>query len=130
MNDSPTTSRLAILLWATSAQDPARCATPFVHAAAAAAMDCEVEMHFTAKSVRLLESGVARELYPNRSREKSVYDFMREAADLGVKFWACSMSAREHLDTNAPLIPEMTGMAGAAAFMQRVMDPNWRTAVY
>ena len=44
---------LAILLWATDPDDPARCATPFFHAAAAAAMDLEVELYFASRSVRL-----------------------------------------------------------------------------
>ena len=40
-------TRLAILLWAATPERPALCATPFVHAMAAAALDCEVEIHFS-----------------------------------------------------------------------------------
>ena len=51
--------KLAIMLWATDPQEPHRCATPFFHAAAAAAMGAEVEVYFTGHSVRLLARGVA-----------------------------------------------------------------------
>ena len=93
-------------------------------------MDCEVEMHFTAKSVRLLVEDVAARLYASRAREKSIYDFMRDAARFGAKFYACSMSAREHLAQEEKLIAEVSGMAGAAAFIDRVLDPAWATAIY
>ncbi len=50
---------IATLLWATEPEAPHRLATPFFHAAAAAAMDVPVEMYFTARSVHLLVLGVA-----------------------------------------------------------------------
>ena len=46
--------RLAILLRATDPDQPALCATPFFHALAASALDVQVEVHFTARSVLLL----------------------------------------------------------------------------
>ena len=49
---------LAILLWAADPDEPARLATPFAHAAAAAAMDLQVEVYFSARSVLLLRPGV------------------------------------------------------------------------
>ena len=45
--------KLAILLWAASPERPQLCATPFVHAAAGAAFDAEVEIHFAGPAVRL-----------------------------------------------------------------------------
>ena len=50
---------IAILLWAADPDAPQRLATPFFHAAAAAAMDMPVEIYFTARSVQLLVPGVA-----------------------------------------------------------------------
>ena len=47
---------IAILLWATHLAQPEKLATPFFHAAAAAAMDVPVEVYFTAASVRRIPS--------------------------------------------------------------------------
>jgi len=124
--------RVAILLWACDPDDPARLATPFFHATAAAAMDAQVEIHFTARSVLLLRRGVADGLYASADRRKSIYGYMQEAAALGVCFYACPDALAAHgLDANADvLIPEYTGAAGAVSFMARVLDPAWRTLTY
>ena len=52
-------SHLAILLWSVDVERPDLAAAPFVYAAAAAALDAEVEIHFAARSVRLLVAGEA-----------------------------------------------------------------------
>ena len=93
---SVTKKRLAILLWAADPEEPDRCATPFFHAAAAAAMDIEVEMYFTSRSVRLLAAGVAETLHSGPRRRETVYAFMRQAAAHGVKFFACNQAMEEY----------------------------------
>jgi predicted peroxiredoxin len=122
--------RLAILLWATDPDLPHLCATPFFHASAAAAMDIEVEMFFTSKSIRLLEKGVADALYPGEGRERSVAHYMREAHGFGAKFFACSQAMAAHGVAAGALIAEVTGYAGAAAFMARALDEGWATLSY
>jgi predicted peroxiredoxin len=120
---------LAILLWASEPEAPHRLATPFFHAAAAAALDLPVEIYFTARSVLLLQSGVAASLRPS-SHPKTVYDAMQEAARLGAVFYACSDALAAHgLDT-AQLIPECAGRGGAVQFMSRASDLRWRTLVF
>lgn len=123
-------TRLAILLWATAPDAPQRCATPFFHAAAAAAMDADVEVHFASESVLLLVQGTAARLYAGDEVNKSIYDHMQQATRLGAKFLACSDALAAHgLDTSM-LIPELTGVAGAAAFLGRVLDAEWATLVF
>jgi hypothetical protein len=122
--------KLAILLWQANPEDPERCAAPFVFAAVAAAMDCEVEIHFASHSVRLLEPGVAETLFPGRDRSKSLYRFMQDAAEQGVRFVGCSMAEHEHLMQADRRIPEYSRVVGAAAFIQRTLDPAWRTLVF
>lgn len=122
--------KLALLLWATSPDRPETCAAPFVYAAVAAAMDCEVEIHFAGRAVRLLVPGVADALYSNAAREKSIAAFMHDAADHGARFLACSMALHEHVAPGEPLIAACAGRAGAAAFIQRSLDPAWRTLVF
>lgn len=122
--------KLAIMLLTIDPDFPHVCGTPFFQAAAAAAMDVDVEVYFASRSVRLLIQGVAGNIYPSDNRAKSVYDFMKDASDLGVKFFACG-GAMEPCDASKEeLIPECTGIAGAATFVTRVMDDDWKTITY
>lgn len=122
--------KLAILLWAASPQRPDLCATPFVHAAAAAAFDCEVEIHFAGPAVRLLVAGVAESLRPWPGLETSVYQMMRQATNLDVKLVACAMAMGALVADDEALIPEYGGTAGASAFVARALDPEWATLVF
>jgi predicted peroxiredoxin len=123
-------TRLAILLWATSPDAPHLCATPFFNAAVAAALDVEVEIYFTSQSVRLLAKGVAEKLETGPRQRKTVYDFMRHAAEHGVRFYACSQALEEYRLEPGELIAEVTGVAGAATYMSRCMDEAWVTLVF
>ena len=122
--------KLAILLWAATAERPQLCATPFVHAAAAAAFDCEVEIHFAGPTVRLLVTGVAESLRPWPGVDTSIYHMMRQAANLNVSFRACAMAMGALVGEDEALIPEYTGTAGASAFVDRALDPEWATLVF
>lgn len=122
--------RLAILLWAAEPDRPHLCATPFFHAAAAAAMDLDVEVFFTSKAVRLLSKGVATQIHAGRARERSVAEYMREAHGHGAKFFACSQAMVAHDVTEQMLIPEVDGRAGAAAFVARALDEEWATLIF
>lgn len=122
--------KLAILLWGATPERPQLCATPFVHAAAAAAFDCEVEIHFAGPSVRLLVAGVADGLRPWPSSDVSIHSMMRQAANLDVKFLACAMAIDALVAPGESLIPEYTGTAAASAFVARALDPDWATLTY
>jgi predicted peroxiredoxin len=122
--------RLAILLWATDAAQAHLCGTPFFHAAAAGAMDTEVEIYFTSKSVRLLERGIAERLYPGPARDRTVAEYMAHALEHGAKFYACSQAMAAHGVSTEMLIEGVAGQAGAAAWVGRCMDEDWVTLVY
>ena len=119
--------KLAILVWAADPGRPELCATPFYFAAAAAAMDVEVEMYFTARSVELLRRGTAEGLQAAAGSGKSVADFRREALAFGVKMFACPTALASHGVDAAELISGLAGQAGAAAFIGRTLDPAWRS---
>lgn len=123
-------THLAILLWGVTPERPQLCATPFVHAAAAAAFDCEVEIHFAGPAVRLLVEGVAAGLRPWPGQEMSIYGMMRQAANLDVRFLACGMALQALVVPDERLISEYGGTAAASAFVQRSLDPAWATLVY
>jgi uncharacterized protein len=123
-------NHVAILLWAASPDVPHQCATPFFHAAAAAAMDAEVEIYFTSASVKLLSKGVAESLYTGPLKRETVYAFMQRAAEQGAKYYACSHAMEEHSVAEKDFIPEVTGIAGAVVYMARCMDDEWVTITY
>jgi predicted peroxiredoxin len=123
-------NKLAILLWAATPQRPELCTLPFVYAAVAAAMDCEVEVHFTGSSVRLLAEGVAARIVAAAATDKTIYDFMQEAAGQGATFLGCSMAQKEHLGAGEKMIAEFSGTAGAATFIMRSLDPEWRVLTF
>lgn len=121
---------IAILLWAADPEVPARLATPFFHAAAAAAMDLPVELYFTARSVHLLAPGVAAGLRASHRHDKTVLDAMREAVSHGAVLLACTDALDAQGLGGLPLIPECRGRGGAVQFMARAADRRWRTMVF
>lgn len=121
---------LAILLWAAGPDAPERCATPFFHAAAAAAMDAEVEVHFSGPAVRLLLPGVAEALRPAGKDGESLAHFMRMARANGARFLVCHAAWQAFAGGAAIDNEAVDGIAGAASFAQRALDPDWATLVY
>lgn len=125
-----TEKKIVMMLLTIGPDRPNLCGTPFFQAAAAAAMDIEVEIYFASSSVKLLKPGVAQDIYPSDNRIKTVYEFMQDAANLGVKFYACAGA----LDANGvsvdQMIPECTGLAGAAAYISRVVEGGWHSISY
>lgn len=120
---------LAILLWACEPEAPNRLATPFFHAAAAAALDLPVEVYFSARSVCLLAPGVAEALRASDGPQ-TVLDAMRMAVSHGAVFLACTDALRAQGLASALLIPECTRRGGAVQFMARATDLRWRTLVF
>ena len=131
MPDRPSpTDRLALLLWGADPSRPELCATPFSVAAAAAAMDAEVEIHFAARSVTLLLERHQHAKVGGQASSQDIGWFMRQARAAGVRFVAChaSMDAWE-VDPSA-CTAWLDGLSGSTAFAARVLDPAWRTLVF
>lgn len=124
------TDKLALLIWAATAERPELCVTPLIHALAARALDCEVEIHFAGPAVRLLVDGVADGLYATSAQEKSLGEFLREAAAENVRLFICSMAKAAWITADETLIPECSGTAGATSFVARTLDPAWKTLVF
>lgn len=121
---------IAILLWSADPANPSRLATPFFHAAAAAAFDLPVELYFSAASVRLLAPGVAAGLRASDTHPKTILDSMREAVAHGARLYACGDALQAHGLTSTKLIPECAGRGGAVQFMARAADLRWRCLVF
>lgn len=121
---------IAMLLWACEPEAPHRLVTPFFHAAAAAALDVPVELYFTARSVLLLQPGVAAGLRAGGPDSRTVLEALREAVQHGAVLLACTDALHAHGLNPGALIPECTRRGGAVQFMARVCDPAWRTLVF
>jgi uncharacterized protein len=121
---------LAILIWSATPERPDLLAAPFVYAAAAAALDAQVEVHFAGRAVRLLVEGEAARLWSNDWKGQSIEGFMTQASRLGVRFLACGTALSTHVAEGEKMVGMYSGSAGAAAFAARSLDREWRTLVF
>mgnify|MGYP000946531618 CR=1 FL=1 len=121
---------LAILLWSCDPEAPQRLATPFLHAAAAAAMEVPVELYFVARSVHLLVPGVADSLRASALADKTIAQAMAEAVAHGAVLLACTDALAAQGLAGRELIAACTRRGGAVQFMARAIDLRWRTLVY
>lgn len=126
----PTRTGVALLLWSLDPADPERLATPFAHAAAAAALELQVEVYFSARSVLLLQPGVAEALRASERVDKSIAQWMRDALDHGARFFVCTDALVGQGLTHEQLIPEGRRHGGSVQFMARAADPGWATLVF
>ncbi len=121
---------LAILLWAADPDDPVRLATPFAHAAAAAALDMQVEVYFTARAVLLLKPGMAGQLRASDRFDKTIADWMNDALEHGARFFACSDALAAQGLTHEDLIPAARRHGGAVQYASRAAHSAWATLVF
>ena len=75
-------------------------------------------------------AGMAESLFASTEKQKSIHTFMREAANLGVRFIGCAMALQAHTREGEAFIPEYSGDATATNFVLRALDPEWSTLVF
>lgn len=88
-------------------------------AAAAAALGADVEVALAGRSARLALADVADRLVTRDGADRTLRDFIKMAAEQGVRFVVCAQ-AREGL--SGPLIDEVADIVGAAWMMERALD--------
>ncbi|RMH80281.1 MAG: sulfur reduction protein DsrE [Acidobacteria bacterium] len=121
-----------IILMTSGPKTPWRCASPFYIAALMAANEADVEVFFNMDGTKLLRRGVAERivpaepncLSPNGKRLKSVYDFMKDAKQAGVKFYSCKQAIDSLGYKPEDLIPELDGVFPASEFALRAMEAD------
>jgi uncharacterized protein len=119
--------KLMIIMVNTDPRDGPELGAPFFQAAVAAAMEYEVEVIMTGRAGELAKKGVAEKLYVKEGSPKSVYDFIKDAHEAGVKFKVCTPT----LDLwGEDLIPEVDETVGGAYVIQQAMDDNVVTFTY
>jgi predicted peroxiredoxin len=124
------TSKLLIVLVNTDPRNVEELGAPFYHAAVAAAMDYEVDVVCTASSGKLMKKGVAEKLRVKKADPTTVYDWIREAHAQGARFWACPANLALFSIAEGDLIPECSGLMGAAAMIEGIMDGKCRVLTY
>ncbi len=103
---------------------------PIFQASVAAAMEFEVEVICTATAGVLLKKGVAEKLTVKEGSPKTVYDFIKDAHEAGVKFFTCSPNLDLFDMTEEDLIPECEGIVGGAYLIEKVMDDDTKVLTY
>jgi predicted peroxiredoxin len=123
--------KLVIIMVNTDRRNGEELGAPFFQASVAAAMDYEVEVICTATSGALMKKGVADQLVVKPGSPKTVYDFIKEAHEAGVKFYCCSPNLDLFDMTKDDLIPECEGIVGGAHVIEEVMEnDNARVLTY
>ena len=121
---------LSIMVWSCGPEDAERAATPFVVAQAAAALDLEVEMLFTARSVHWLLASRQETLLGFGRDRQPLAAYLQACAEAGVRMRACSQAmAASGLRAEAPA-PQCCGLGGTVAFVERTQDPDWSVRVF
>src|SRR5487761_2482462 len=116
--------KLLIVMANTDPRNGEELGAPFFQASVAAAMDYEVEVICTATSGALMKKGVAEKLFVKPGSPKTVYQFIQEAHEAGVKFLCCSPNLDLFNMSKDDLIPECTGIVGGAYLIEEVMESD------
>jgi predicted peroxiredoxin len=119
--------KLMIVMVNTDPSNPAELGAPFFQATVAAAMEYEVEVILTGRSGELAIKGVAEKLYVQPGSTKTVYDFIKDAHEAGVRFKVCTPTLE--LWGNE-LIPEIEETVGGAYVISQAMDDDVVTFTY
>ncbi len=124
------TDKLIIIMANTDPRNGEELGAPIFQATVAAAMDYEVEVVCMATSGRLMRKGVAEKLFVKEGSPKSVYDFIKDAHEAGVKFHCCSPNLKLFDMTVDDLIPECEGVIGGAHLIEQVMEEDCKVLTY
>ena len=121
---------LLVILVNTDPRNGEELGAPFFQATVAAAMEYEVEVVCTATAGQLMKKGVAEKLFVKDGSDKSVYDFIKDAHEAGVKFLCCSPNLDLFDMTEDDLIPECSGIVGGAHVIEEVMEGDCKVLTY
>jgi predicted peroxiredoxin len=119
--------KLMIVMVNTDPTNGSELGAPFFQATVAAAMEYDVEVVLTGRSGELALKGVAEKLRVQEGSAKSVYEFIKDAHEAGVKFKVCTPTLELWGDD---LIPEIEETVGGAYVISEAMDDDTVTFTY
>ena len=124
------TKKLIIIMANTDPRNGEELGAPIFQASVAAAMSYDVEVICTATAAKLMKNGVAAKLFVKPGDARTVYDFIKDAHAAGVKFYCCSPGLDLCEMHKEDLIPECTGVVGAAHFIEEIMTGDSKVLSY
>ena len=116
--------KLIIVMANTDPRNTEELGAPIFQATVAAAMEYEVEVICTATSGILMKQGYAEKLFVKEGSPKSVYSFIQDAHEAGVKFSCCSPNLDLFDMTKDDLIPECSVIVGGAYLIEEIMEDD------
>jgi predicted peroxiredoxin len=119
--------KLMIVMVNTDPSNPSELGAPFFQATVAAAMEYDVEIVMTGRAGELAKKGVAEKLFVQEGSPKSVYDFIKDAAEAGVAMKVCTPTLDLWGDD---LIDEVEETVGGAYVISEAMDDDTVTFTY
>jgi len=119
--------KLLIVMVNTDPKNPEELGAPFFQATVAAAMEHDVEVVLTGRAGQLAVKGFAEKLHVKEGSPKTVYDFIKDAHEAGVKFKVCTPTLELWGDD---LIPEIEETVGGAYVISQAMDDDVVTFTY
>lgn len=119
--------KLIIVMVNTDPSNPSELGAPFFQATVAASMDFEVEVILTGRSGELAKSGIAEKIFVPEGSSRSVYDFIRDSHEAGVKLKICTPTLEIW---GEDLIPEIDDTVGAAYVISEAMSDGTVTFTY
>ena len=122
--------KLLIIMANTDPRNGEELGAPIFQASVAAAMEYEVAVVCTATAGKLMKKGVAERLVVKPGSSKTVYDFIRDAHEAGVKFYCCSPNLDLFGMTKEDLIPECAGIVGGAHVVEEIMETDVKVLTY
>lgn len=124
------TKKLVIVMANTDPRNCEELGAPIFQAALAAAMGYEVEVMCTGTAGKLMKKGVAEKLFLKQGAAKSIYDFIKEAHEGGVKFLCCSPALDLFEIHKEDLIPECDRIVGGAFLIEAIMENDCKVLTY
>ena len=119
--------KLLIVMVNTDPDNPSELGAPFFQATVAASMEYEVEVILTGRAGELAKKGIAEKIYLHEEHARSVYEFIKEAHEAGVKFKVCTPTLEIWGDD---LIDEITETIGSAYIISEAMSDGTVTFTY
>lgn len=107
-----------IQLWQTSADQPQSAATPFMIAAAAAAMEADVQIHALGQSVELFVSENAARHAPVAPSGRPISAYIEDAMRCGVRIFGCSTAMRDRALSESRMIDGFAGILGMVSMLE------------
>lgn len=124
-------SKKMLFILASGPDTPQMLGTPFHQAMTALALDSEeVVILFTCSATRLLKKEVAENTFTKKGSDRSVYDYIQEANEVGVQMFVCPSSLEMHDMTMEDVIPEIDGAMGAAGYTTMALQDDVVTMTY